>query len=278
MRKSERLTTWLASFSLLVTASCGGSSISAVKTPDGSEPQFVVGVSHEVFVDDFASYTDGPSFNTAPGGQNWALSGPLAQLSAPASSGPNGTGRSAQLVWHIGDGWLILDHGVASQSSRVAYVSYDYKAPNFIYGTVFPQEGKKHVLLNNGETQRITIAFGMGVDNYAGAQSMGIEMTETNGNYLFTHPDQMPWGDQNGTVVHVTDGNWHHITVKRTAESANGARDGAIELWMDGQKLFNLQNAGTGTQGIDNITLAGTFNGGSPREQTEYYDNIRIWY
>ena len=54
--------------------------------------------------------------------------------------------------------------------------------------------------------------------------------------------------------------------------------DGAIELWVDGEKLFDLQRIGTGVMSIEEIELAGTFNGGSPKDQRQYYDNVRIWY
>ena len=80
------------------------------------------------------------------------------------------------------------------------------------------------------------------------------------------------------TINRIIDGNWHRFTVKRTAESSSGARNGAIELWMDGEKLFDLQNIGTSAQGIINLELAGTLNGGSSVNQKEYYDNVRVWW
>jgi hypothetical protein len=47
---------------------------------------------------------------------------------------------------------------------------------------------------------------------------------------------------------------------------------------VDGEKLFDLQRIGTGRMSIQEFMLAGTFNGGSPKDQREWYDNIRVWY
>jgi len=252
---------------LVVASSCGGHGAPTEVLPStDNEPQFESGISRDVLLDDFERYTDGASFSAG----GWGLAGPVNQRSAPAGSGTAGT-KAVEFVWHVGDGWLGMDHGVAPQSgSRVAYLSYDYRAPGFVYATSNPaQQGKKHMIINLGETNRITIGLNSAMD---------IGMTQSDGSYLWEQPSKTPWGSQLATVNRFTDGKWHRVTVKRTAESRNGAMDGAIELWVDGQKLFDLQKIGTGSIGIVNVELAGTLNGNSAVEQREYYDNVRVWY
>ena len=244
----------------------------ALDDDGGDEPRFVSGASHSVFFEDFDSYCDAKSFTLSGG---WEMDGPVSQLTAPVNSGEDG-GRAAEFMWHVGDGWLILSKDLSTRPrGRVAYMSWDYRAPNFSYGgRQTAQLEKKHMIINLGQNTRITVEM----HGYAGEEALVVAMLQTVGPYLFENPTKTPWGDQHATIQHLTDGAWHHFTVKRTAESRNGALDGAIELWLDGQKLFNLHSIGTSTDDFMNLAVAGTINGGSSTEQHEYYDNIRIWY
>jgi hypothetical protein len=234
--------------------------------PPGSEPIYTPGSNGQSFFDDFERYSDAASLK----GGGWAITtGADPYLEFTAGSG-NGGGKALGFHWTAGNGWLGAEHAMSSQPGRVGYVSWDYRAPDFQYVGASPaQQGIKFFIVNNGTSNRITIGLNTAVD---------IGMVQSNGVYLWVQPTLTPWGSQLATVQRLTDGGWHRLTLRRTKESSNGAMDGALELWIDGEKLFDLQRIGTGTMSIEEIMLAGTFNGGSPKDQREWYDNVRIWY
>jgi hypothetical protein len=234
--------------------------------PATTEPVFVAGTNTQAFYDDFERYNDAAGLKSA----GWALTtGADPYLEFTAGSG-NGGGKSLGVHWTTGNGWLGGEKALSGQPGRVQYVSWDYRAPDFAYVGPDPdQQGIKFFLINNGTTNRITLGLNTAMD---------VGMTQSNGVYLWVQPSRTPWGSQLATIQRLTDGGWHRVTVKRTQESSYGAMDGAIELWVDGEKLFDLQRIGTGTMSIEEFEIAGTFNGGSPKDQREYYDNVRVWY
>ncbi len=183
--------------------------------------------------------------------------------------------------------WIIydeqyypLEHQVSTATGRVTYLTYYYKAPGFDYGIgKFPRLGKKHFIINLGgnavDDPRLT--FSIGSNRHEGIPTCGFSLMQSNNVKIDQDCDLHPFGPPPATIDHLTNGNWHRVTIKYTAESSSQALDGAFEVWIDGEKVNDNQGIGTGTLGVENIELASTFNGGSPKNQTEYYGNITIW-
>ncbi|HKO15637.1 MAG TPA: hypothetical protein VJU87_05320 [Gemmatimonadaceae bacterium] len=49
-------------------------------------------------------------------------------------------------------------------------------------------------------------------------------------------------------------------------------------MWVDGYLVVDRQHLGTYAAETNDVILAGTFNGGSSVNQTEYYDSIVVWH
>ena len=76
----------------------------------------------------------------------------------------------------------------------------------------------------------------------------------------------------------LADGRWHRVTLQvRQATTAQRA-DGAIVGWIDGVRRWEYDNIVThNAGGYYLFKLPATFNSGSPRTQTEWVDELRIW-
>ncbi len=254
------------------------------------------------FEDDFESYTDCQSMEKANGGKwdavcSGGIVSPAANtgyLGDPTSVG----GRSAEFDWPQSDTEQFAPltgnpAGSTPGNGVSTFISYYYRAPNFVYVGPFPRLEKKHLLINLAFEQGITVVIGRNLEFAEGAKLVKFEWTvmQTNGLRIFDHETQVgPWGASPGTIDYVTNGDWHRITIERKSESSAGAGDGAFRIWLDGVKIIDGTTGRqapsipattailTGNGGVSNFQLASTFNGGSPQNQQDYYDNVIVWY
>ena len=265
----------------LLFAGCSGSG-AAVIDPlvDEGEPR-PGSASTILFQDDFERY-DGSCQSLVTVGR-WATSDDNCStpsssvITTPDATGSLGTatgigGHSARWNWPVStsEQFYILEHPVSGFSGRQPeYFSYDYRAPNFVYVGAYPRVGKKMFLLlvGDGQTGRVTI----------NPWEWGLQ--QSNGVHLNPTFDQWPAGltSQDAYAAYLTNGQWHRYTIMRLPESSNGAMDGMIRIWVDGYIVVNWTQVGTFTGNTAAIDLAGTFNGGSSKAQTEYYDNVIAW-
>jgi len=152
---------------------------------------------------------------------------------------------------------------------------------------------KKHFMINTGLPQGMQLAIGRQFEVVpGGGKPVKFEWNtvQTSGGQIEDEQTSNgPWGPAPGTINHLTDGDWHRITIERKTSTSDGANDGAFRVWLDGVKIidgttgrnFPLGVPATtslflGSDGVQSFTLASTFNGGSSRAQSEYYDNIIV--
>ena len=238
-----------------------------------------------VFEDDFESY-DGGCWSLIPfGGGPWATNrgthctdDPNNIISTPDGEGyvgsPTATGgRVVRWNWpeSTSEQHYILGKSVDFPGAGVPeYFSFYYRTSvGFVYRTKSPRVGKKHFLIwPDGGLGRWTNG------------TKGWSLLQSNGEKIDSDWDVFPDGltaDQY-EQQYINDGRWHHYTYERTPESVTGALDGRVRVWMDGLLVLDRQNLGTFAQAAGQITLAGTFNGGSSKNQQEYFDNFVSWY
>ncbi len=76
----------------------------------------------------------------------------------------------------------------------------------------------------------------------------------------------------------LADGSWHRITLRIRQSSTPTATDGSIHGWIDGAQRWAVTGiASNASGGWVLFKLPTTFNQGSPRDQSEWIDDLRIW-
>lgn len=74
------------------------------------------------------------------------------------------------------------------------------------------------------------------------------------------------------------DGQWHRVTLQIRQASSPLHADGAISGWIDGVQRWEYRDLVTHNGGgYQLFKMPATFNSGSPRAQTEWVDELRIW-
>ena len=254
---------------LLVVAACSAST-DQVMSPlplDIHEPVYVAGQNTSLFFDDFESYTTGSSFQT----NDWAPHD-VTLLSAPAGTGYGG-GKAAQISWLAGTTGSGMDRSVPTTGEgRVAILTFMYRTSS---GFQVDNIGKKYAIMNLGDPDRVTT--GLTGSGGQGAWDLLISGYFGGSQDIFASPDAQPITDIS-VGQYVTNGSWHRVTIRRTQSSSGHLPDGSIEIWIDGVKTHNLTGLMLGTQPIFNIEFSGTWNNGSPKAQTEWFDDVRVWY
>jgi hypothetical protein len=275
----QRLAQSALPIALSLGIACGSAKTPTDILVDEGEPQLEAS-STIVFQDDFESY-DGTCLSMDMQGPWNTSSGTCDSNPNGVISSPNGTGyagdvngvggRSARWIWPISttEQFYPIEAVIGGQTGATEYYTYWYKAPNFIYRAAYPRVGKKMFILfvGDGSVGRVTInpsAFSIQPSNAAKVDS---------------EFDHWPAGitTEDAFLTWLTDGQWHRYTILRKPESRDGAGDGALLMWVDGYLVIDRQNFGTYSARTSSILLAGTFNGGSSKVQTEYYDHIVVW-
>ena len=235
--------------------------------PSGSEPIYVAGQNTSLLYEDFETYSDAASFQA----NGWAPHD-VNLLSAPAGTGFGG-GRAAQISWLAGTTGSGFDGGVPTNGEgRVAIFTFMYRTSA---GFKVDNVGKKYVIMNLGDPDRVTT--GLTGSGGAGAWDFLISGYFGGTQDVFAAPTNQAFTPQS-VGEYLTNGSWHRVTIRRTQSSSGNSPDGSIEIWVDGVKTHNQTGLMLGTQPIFNVEFSGTWNLGSPQAQTEWFDNVRIWY
>lgn len=234
---------------------------------DGTEPIFNAGTNTTHYFESFDSYTNVASFQAG----GWATNAAVGALVATAP-GMNGSAKSAQLNWTLGGADVGMDRGVPTAGQpRICHVTFYYKADaNWLGDSV----GRKWFIINLGESDRITCGQSM-------AGPVGDGRWEQNISGVFV--DQDTWVrptnpfEPKTVAEHIQDGLPHRITMRRTDSSPSQAANGIYEMWVDGYRVFNITGRKFNGNGIITLEVANTWNNGTPQNQTEWYDEIRVW-
>lgn len=76
----------------------------------------------------------------------------------------------------------------------------------------------------------------------------------------------------------LADGAWHRITFHVRQSSSPRAADGAVNGWIDGEQRWAYEGVVTHNAGGYHLfKMPATFNQGSPRAQTEWVDELKVW-
>lgn len=283
---------------------------------DGTAPFFVQGVSTQDFYWNYANGGLAPGMGiidpllepvaaSVVNGQGW-------DGSPTPSTGLSGfCGKIPWTVTYDGGNDTQADNGFfldgVDPGVRTAYCSWKYRVtPGFYYGEGFPDLGKKTFLIANGSNRRITFSLGDNMNNVLPlhnweslhpGQSAAWSLSPTanqpsfydasNPNKIDSDQEYFPHFGQGiaqtpaGFIGYLTDGRWHEWKFKRTAESVDGALDGAFNVWLDNYRIVNHGGFGIGT-GSDTswseMEFGSTFNGGSQFVQAEFVDEILVWH
>jgi hypothetical protein len=251
----------LISLATAATVACSGAAdrIEGPPPPGASEPQYVAGQNTTLLYEDFET-----------GGGSWTPAN-AATYSTPPGTGFGG-GQAAQFDWPAGTHLSGIDHSIPqSGQGRVVVASWMYRTSA---GFLVDETGKKYFEFNNGSSDRITLGLTQGPTNWDLLISgvFGGGALE-----LFAKPQDENWAPTN-VGKYLTNGNWHRVTVRRTQSSSGSSPDGSIEIWVDGVQTHYQTKVPLGTQPVFNIVFSGTWNNNSPQNQTEWIDNVRIWY
>lgn len=80
------------------------------------------------------------------------------------------------------------------------------------------------------------------------------------------------------SLADLGDGRWHRVTLQVRQASSPQHADGVILGWIDGVRRWEYRNVVTHNAGGYHLfKMPATFNSGSPRTQTEWVDELRIW-
>ena len=93
--------------------------------------------------------------------------------------------------------------------------------------------------------------------------------------------DHPLFAQNQGTAVRpedLADGNWHRITLRVRQSSTPSTKDGYIHGWVDGVQKWRIDNvASNASGGWTLLKFPATFNQGSPVNQSEWVDDLRVW-
>jgi len=208
-------------------------------------------------------------------------------------------GRSVFLDWPASSSsqfYPVSTNALSTPGNgKSTFFRYYYRAPGFIYVGSFPRIEKKHFLTNVGQDSGFQIRIGRSLEIPPIGKPVKFEwaLKQSDGSGIITDTQTStgPWGQHPGTINYLTDGDWHRITIERKSETSDGVGDGAFRVWLDGVKIIDGttgehfpvgQPASTSlamwSAGVTFVEFASTMNGGSSKDQQEYYDDLVVWH
>ena len=244
---------------LVVTGSATGS-------PTGSEPTFTSGVQtllwHETFNDAMSDAALYDRYITQNGENG---------LHVDATAGLNGS-RAMRIDWKAKSGCTDDSHfieGAFPTPAREVVVQYSVRyQPGFVFDWINrggPCYGNAKKLFFLWATQGSRFDF-ISENHRLGAGSD------------YDHPLFAPNAGPEVTPETLGDGNWHRITLRIRQSSTPTATDGSIHGWIDGVRRWAVNNvASNASGGWVLFKMPATFNQGSPVNQSEWMDDLRIW-
>lgn len=235
-------------------------------SPTPSVPTYVPGTHTPLWMDDFEStLTDAAIFARyiTQNGENG--------LHVDAGAGVGGS-RALRMDWRAKSGCTDDSHfieGAFPVAAQEVVVQYDIRyQPNFVFDW-FGRSGC------SGNAKKLFFLW-------AGAGSRFDFISENHVLGVGSDHDH-PLFSQNvgGAALRpddLADGQWHRITLRVRQSSTPTATDGYIHGWVDGVQKWKVDNiASNASGGWTLFKFPATFNQGSPVDQSEWVDNIRIW-
>jgi hypothetical protein len=235
--------------------------------PSSSEPTYTSGVHAPLWMDDFENVA-----NTAAIYARYATQGSENGLHLDGSAGLNGS-KGMRLDWASKSGCSDDSHfveGSFPSAPKEVVVSYSVRyQPGFVFDWIGRNgacsgNAKKLFFLWAGTGSRFDFisenhVLGMGSDHDHPLHSQNV-----GGSAL--RPEDL------------ADGAWHRITIRVKQSSTPDATDGYIHAWVDGVQKWKRDNiASHASGGWTLFKFPTTFNQGSPVNQSEWVDNIRVW-
>lgn len=102
------------------------------------------------------------------------------------------------------------------------------------------------------------------------------------------YTSEFGFGSKDPASVH--DDQWHHTTIEERKETSALKGDGLIRIWIDGVLVTNLDGTDPSNPGYqktytgampgfaDPFIVRGIFNGGAPQAQSEWFDDLQIFF
>lgn len=236
-------------------------------TPSGSEPTFTSGVHTALWMDDFEN-----TANTAAIYSRYVTQGSENGLNLDATGGLSGS-KALRMDWRTKTGCTDDSHfveGIFPQAANevVLQFSVRYQA-NFAFDWI----GRGGACSGNAKKLAFLYApVGDRFDFISENHVLGVGSD---------HDHPLFSQNQGGAALRpddLADGAWHRITLRVKQSSTPTAQDGYIHGWVDGVQKWKVDNiASNAAGGWVLFKLPSTLNQGSPINQSEWFDNIRVW-
>ncbi len=234
--------------------------------PTSTEPQYSANAHTPLWMDDFEYATGDAAIY-----QRYITQDAEDGLHADATGGVNGS-RALRIDWRTKSGCTDDSHfieGSFPHAAQEVVVQYRVRyQPGFVFDWIGRDgcsgNAKKLLFLWAGAGSRFDfisenhfLGVGSDHDHPLFAQNVG-------GSAL--RPEDL------------ADGQWHRITLRVRQSSSPSAPDGFIHGWVDGVQKWKVDNvASNASGGWTLFKLPSTLNQGSPVNQSEWFDDIRIW-
>lgn len=234
--------------------------------PASNEPQYSPSAHTPLWMDDFEQATSDAAIY-----QRYVTQNGENGLHADATGGVNGS-RALRIDWRSKSGCTDDSHfieGIFPHAAKEVVVQYRVRyQPGFVFDWI----GRSGC---SGNAKKLLFLW-------AGAGSRFDFISENH--FLGVGSDHdHPLFAQNvgGSAVRpedLADGQWHRITLRVRQSSTPTAPDGFIHGWVDGVQKWRIDNvASNASGGWTLFKLPSTLNQGSPVNQSEWFDDIRIW-
>lgn len=232
----------------------------------GSSEPVWTGAGTSLWADDFEA-----SGSTADLYSRYSTQNGESGLQLDATGGLNGS-RGLRIDWRAKSGCSddshLIERSFAAPAQEVI-VQYNVRyQPGFVFDWIGRSgscsgNAKKLFFLWAGQGSR----FDFISEN--GALGVGSDL------------DHPLFAQNRGTTVRpqdLADGNWHRITLRVRQSSTPTATDGYILGWIDGVQRWSITNiASNASGGWTLFKMPTTFNQGSPIDQSEWMDGLRVW-
>lgn len=231
-----------------------------------TEPSFTSGVHQALWMDDFNG-----TANTAGIYSRYATQGSENGLTLEATAGLSGS-KALRMDWRAKSGCSDDSHFVegsfpTAPTEVVVQYSVRYE-PGFVFDWI----GRNGAC--SGNAKKLFFLW-------AGSGSRFDFISENHVLGVGSDLDHPLFSQNVGTALRpedLADGAWHRITLRVKQSSTPTATDGYIHGWVDGVQKWRVDNiASHASGGWTLFKFPATFNQGSPLDQSEWVDDIKVW-
>jgi hypothetical protein len=234
-------------------------------TGSTAEPMFQSGVHTSLWADDFEAMASTSSIYSryiTGSGENG--------LQLDATGGRNGS-KGLRMEWRSKSGCTDDSHFIEGTfpASREVVVQYSVR---YQAGFAFDWIGRGGPCSGNAKKLFFLWAVsGSRFDFISENHTLGVGSD-------YDHPLHQQNLGNAVTPEALGDGQWHRITLHIRQSSTPTATDGFIHGWIDGVQRWRADNIASHASGGWNLfKFPATFNQGSPVNQNEWFDDLRVW-